>query len=170
MSAGAISHSQPLQPKPLDNSINEICNRMSDQAYDTDNVFAKILRGEMPAQVVFEDDYSFAFMDIMPQTDGHTLVIPKDPTPNLFSADPAILGHTMGTVQAVAKAVQAAFEAPGIMIAQLNGAAAGQTVFHLHFHVLPRYQGVDFGAHSHDMADMALLAEHAARIRQHLVG
>ena len=99
-------------------------------AYDSDNIFAKILRGEAPAFKVYEDDYSLAFMDVMPQVDGHTLVIPKDPTENIHNADPTILGHTMATVQTVAAAVKKAFDAPGIMLAQLNGEAAGQTVFH----------------------------------------
>ena len=95
-------------------------------AYDADNIFAKILRGEAPAFKVFEDEYSLAFMDVMPQVEGHTLVIPKDSAENLHDVDPQILGHTIRTTQTVADAVKAAFAAPGIMIAQLNGAAAGQ--------------------------------------------
>ena len=110
-------------------------------AYNTDNIFAKILRGEAPAFKVYEDDYSLAFMDVMPQVEGHTLVIPKDPTENLHDADPIILGHTMVAVQRVSAAVKQAFAAPGIMVAQLNGKPAGQTVFHLHFHILPRADG-----------------------------
>ncbi len=134
--------------------------------YDTDNIFAKILRGEAPAFKVYEDEYSLAFMDVMPQVPGHTLVIPKDPTEDVFHADPVILGHTMTTVQKVASAVKEAFDAPGIMLAQLNGQAAGQTVFHLHFHILPRAEGVDMSMHARGMADFAELEEHAQRIRR----
>jgi histidine triad (HIT) family protein len=137
-------------------------------AYNDENIFAKILRRDAPAFKVYEDDYSLAFMDVMPQVEGHTLVIPKDPTENLHDADPVILGHMMGTVQKVAAAVKQAFTAPGIMIAQLNGAPAGQTVFHLHFHILPRANGIDIGMHARDMADFTLLETHAQRIREAL--
>ena len=137
-------------------------------AYDQGNIFAKILRGEAPAFKVYEDDYSMAFMDVMPQLDGHTLIIPKDPTENIHDADPVILAATMQTVQRIAAAVKSAFEAPGIMVAQLNGPAAGQTVFHLHFHVLPRHEGVDFSMHAREMADFTLLEAHAERIRAQL--
>ena len=137
-------------------------------AYDNDNIFAKILRGEAPCVKVFEDDFSLAFMDVMPQVDGHTLVIPKDPTQDILGADPQILGHTIQTVQRAAGAVKAAFAAPGVMLAQLNGAAAGQTVFHLHFHIMPRHEGLEFRMHARDMADMGVLAEHAERIQNHL--
>ena len=133
--------------------------------YDPENIFAKILRGDAPAFKVYEDDYSLAFMDVMPQVDGHTLVIPKDNAENLHDADPTILGHTMHTTQIVAAAVKQAFDAPGIMIAQLNGPAAGQTVFHLHFHILPRHEGIEFRMHARDMADFGLLEQHAERIR-----
>ncbi|MEM6708520.1 MAG: HIT family protein [Pseudomonadota bacterium] len=139
-----------------------------DRSYDQNNVFARILRDELPAHRVYEDDYSLAFMDLMPQTDGHTLVIPKDPTVDILGADPVILGHTMTTVQRVAAAVKSAFQSPGIMLAQLNGAAAGQTVFHLHFHIMPRFEGVDFAMHARDVADGTVLAEHAERIRKEL--
>ncbi|MEM7002470.1 MAG: HIT family protein [Pseudomonadota bacterium] len=134
-------------------------------AYDNDNIFAKILRDEAPAFKVFEDEYSLAFMDVMPQIDGHTLVIPKDPAQDLLTVDAEILGHTIQTVQKVGAAVKQAFDAPGVMLAQLNGAAAGQTVFHLHFHIMPRYEGLEFRMHAREMADFDLLAEHAERIR-----
>lgn len=137
-------------------------------SYDNNNIFAKILRDEAPAHRVFEDDWSLAFMDVMPQTDGHTLVIPKDPTASLFEADPTILGKTIQTTQRVAAAVRTAFSADGVMIAQLNGASAGQTVFHLHFHIIPRFDGVDFRMHAQDMADPELLAAHAQRVRDQL--
>ena len=134
-------------------------------AYDNDNIFAKILRGEAPSFKVYEDDFSLAFMDVMPQVQGHTLVIPKDPTQDIFNADPIILGHTMETVQKVSAAVKEAFDVPGIMLAQLNGKAAGQTVFHLHFHILPRTDGVDLKMHAGGMADYAELEVHALRIK-----
>ena len=134
-------------------------------AYDQDNIFAKILRGEAPAFKVYEDDYSLAFMDVMPQIDGHTLVIPKDDAENLLDCDPQVLGHTIQTVQKVGGAVKSAFEAPGFMLAQLNGSAAGQTVFHLHFHVMPRFEGLEFRMHARDMADFSLLEQHAEMIK-----
>ena len=134
-------------------------------AYDNDNIFAKILRGEAPSFKVYEDDFSLAFMDVMPQVQGHTLVIPKDPTQDIFNADPIILGHTMETVQKVGAAVKKAFNVPGVMLAQLNGKAAGQTVFHLHFHILPRTDGVDLKMHAGGMADFAELEVHAQRIK-----
>lgn len=137
-------------------------------AYDPDNIFAKILRGEAPAFKVYEDDYTLSFMDIMPQVPGHTLVIPKDDAENIHDADPKILGETMRTVQKVAAAVKSAFDAPGIMIAQLNGPEAGQTVFHLHFHILPRFAGLEFKLHAREMGDMAELEAHAKLIREHL--
>lgn len=134
-------------------------------AYDQDNIFARILRGEAPACKVYEDDHSLAFMDVMPQVDGHTLVIPKDDAENLLEVDPDVLGHTARTVQRVGAAVQAAFASPGFMVAQLNGSAAGQTVFHLHFHIMPRFEGLEFRMHARDMADFDLLEAHAERIR-----
>ncbi len=134
-------------------------------AYDSNNVFAKILRGELPAARVLEDEHALAFMDIMPQTEGHTLVIPKYEAENLHDIDPEILGHTIRVVQTVADAVKQAFDSPGVMIAQLNGAAAGQSVFHLHFHILPRFDGLEFKIHARGVADMAVLEAHAERIR-----
>ena len=137
-------------------------------AYDSDNIFAKILRGEAPAFKVYEDDHALAFMDVMPQVEGHTLVIPKDKAENIHDADPTVLGATIQTVQTVAEAVKKAFEAPGVMIAQLNGSAAGQTVFHLHFHILPRFEGLEFKMHARGMEDFDKLEAHAARIRAQL--
>jgi histidine triad (HIT) family protein len=137
-------------------------------AYDDDNIFAKILRGEANAFKVYEDDYSLAFMDVMPQVDGHTLVVPKDKAESLHDADPEVLGRTAQTVQKVASAVKAAFAAPGIMIAQLNGPAAGQTVFHLHFHIMPRFEGLEFRMHARDMEDFSKLEAFAERIRAEL--
>lgn len=134
-------------------------------SYDSDNIFAKILRGEAPAFKVYETDHSLAFMDVMPQVPGHTLVIPKDSAEGLHDVDPVILGSTIQAVQTVAEAVKQAFEAPGIMIAQLNGPAAGQTVFHMHFHIMPRFEGLEFKLHARDMEDFAVLETHAEQIR-----
>jgi histidine triad (HIT) family protein len=134
-------------------------------SYRDDNVFARILRGELPAHKVFEDEYTLVFMDIMPQVDGHTLVIPKYPAQDLFDLPAELLGHTLRTTQRVGSAVRQAFAAPGIMVAQLSGAAAGQTVFHVHFHILPRHVGAEFRMHARDFAPGALLAEHASRVR-----
>ena len=134
-------------------------------SYDTNNVFAKILRGEIPCHKVHEDAHTLAFMDVMPQADGHTLVIPKSPSRNLLDADPAALGALMASVQKVANAVRKAFGAEGILIQQFNEPAAGQTVFHLHIHILPRSTGVPLRPHSGKMADHQLLARHAEMIR-----
>ena len=134
-------------------------------AYDQDNIFARIIRGEIPCHRVYEDADTIAFMDIMPQSDGHTLVVPKTAGEDIHSTSPESAAAAMRTAQRVARAVKKAFAPPGIMIAQLNGAAAGQSVFHLHIHVIPRYAGRDLGIHAAKQADSALLAEHAARIR-----
>ncbi|RPI15185.1 MAG: HIT family protein [Lysobacterales bacterium] len=134
-------------------------------AYDRNNVFARILRGEIPAHRVCEDEHTLAFMDVMPQSDGHALVIPKAEAENLFDLSPAALAATILTTQRVARAVKKAFAAPGIMVAQLNGREAGQSVFHIHFHVIPRYEGIDLHFHARDMADPAVLAAHAERVR-----
>ena len=137
-------------------------------AYDQENIFAKILRGEAPAAKVFEDELSLAFMDVMPQVPGHTLVIPKVEAENLHEINPEILGHTIRTTQTVAGAVKLAFKVPGIMIAQLNGSSAGQTVFHLHFHILPRFDGLEFSLHAREMQDMETLESQAAQIKSFL--
>jgi histidine triad (HIT) family protein len=134
-------------------------------AYDRNNIFARILRGEVPAHKVFEDEHTLAFMDVMPQADGHALVIPKVAAENLFELPSDALAATILTTQRVARAVRKAFDAPGILIAQLNGAPAGQSVFHIHFHIVPRHEGLDLRLHARDMADPAVLAEHAARVR-----
>jgi len=133
--------------------------------YDPANIFARILRGEVPAQKVFEDTHTLAFMDVMPQSEGHTLVIPKWAAENLFDLPQEQLTATILTTQRVARAVKKAFDAPGVMIAQLNGRGAGQSVFHIHFHIVPRYDGIDLRFHARDMADAQVLAGQAARIR-----
>lgn len=134
-------------------------------AYADDNIFARILRDEIPSHRVYEDDMTLAFMDAMPQVPGHTLVIPKYPAEDLLDCDPEYLAATMRVTQTVAVAVKTAFAAPGIMIAQLNGPAAGQTVFHLHFHILPRHDGIDLKLHARAMEDAEVLAAHAEKIR-----
>ncbi|HUR43915.1 MAG TPA: HIT family protein [Aestuariivirga sp.] len=134
-------------------------------SYDPNNIFAKILRGEIPSHKVYEDEETFVFMDVMPQVDGHTLVVPKAASRNLLDADPAILGHLMMVVQKVARAVKIAFNAEGILIKQFNEPAAGQTVFHLHVHVIPRQPGTELRPHTGKMADQVVLAKHAEMIR-----
>ena len=134
-------------------------------AYDRNNIFARIIRGEIPAHKVYEDGHTLAFMDVMPQSEGHTLVVPKWEAENLFDLPPESLAATILTTQRVARAVKKAFDAPGVMIAQLNGRGAGQSVFHIHFHVVPRYEGIDLKFHAREMADPQLLAGHAAKIR-----
>jgi histidine triad (HIT) family protein len=133
--------------------------------YDNANIFARILRGEIPAHTVYEDEHTLAFMDVMPQSDGHALVIPKVAAENLFDLAPEALSATILTTQRVARAVKKAFNPPGVMLVQLNGAKAGQSVFHIHFHIVPRYEGIDLRFHARDMADQKLLADHAARVR-----
>lgn len=134
--------------------------------YDRNNVFAKILRGELPSHKVYEDDTTLAFMDVMPQADGHVLVIPKlAEARNMHDCPPDALRDVIATTQHVAAAVKTAMNAPGVMIAQLNEAEAGQTVFHLHFHIIPRWHGVDFRLHARGMEDPAKLAGFAEKIR-----
>lgn len=133
-------------------------------AYDDSNVFAKILRGEMPCFKVYEDDRTLAFMDVMPQSEGHTLVIPKFPAENIFDLDPEYMAAMALTVKKLAPAVKAAFNAPGLMIMQLNGSEAGQTVFHIHTHIIPRVGGLQLKLHAREMADFGELKLHAQRI------
>lgn len=111
-------------------------------AYDPQNIFAKILRGEIPAHKVFEDEAALAFMDIMPRADGHVLVIPKAPARGLLDIEPGALAALMPRVQHVARAAMTAFAADGLSVQQFNESAGGQVVFHLHFHILPRWEGV----------------------------
>jgi len=137
-------------------------------AYDDNNIFAKILRGEAPCFKVYEDDMTLAFMDVMPQVDMHTLVIPKSPAENLFDLPPEYAGAMAKTVQTVALAVKKASGMPGIMVAQLNGSEAGQTVFHIHAHIIPREGGIDLKFHARDLADFKMLEAQAEKIKQHL--
>ncbi len=137
-------------------------------AYDKSNIFAKILKGEIPSIKVYEDRSTLAFMDIMPQTKGHTLVIPKTEAEGLFDLPEEIAGPFLIATQKVARAVKAAVAAPGVMIAQLNGAAAGQSVFHVHFHILPRWDGVDLSMHARGKTDMTELEATAKAIREQI--
>ncbi|MBP1856681.1 HIT family protein [Rhizobium herbae] len=135
-------------------------------AYDENNIFGKILRGEIPAHKVYEDDDTLAFMDVMPQAEGHVLVVPKAASRNILDADPATLGPLIAVVQKVAIAAQDAFDADGVTIMQFNEAPAGQSVFHLHFHVIPRREGAPLRPHSGKMEDGAVLAANAEKIRE----
>lgn len=133
--------------------------------YDTNNVFAKILRGEIPCVKLYEDDKTLAFMDVMPQAEGHALVIPKEAAENILELSPEAAAGLMATTQKIAKAVKKGLNAPGIMLAMLNGAPAGQSVFHVHFHVIPRAAGIDLGLHARGMVDPKTLEPIAAKIR-----
>lgn len=137
-------------------------------AYDNDNIFAKILRGEMPAYSVYENDDCLAFMDVMPQADGHTLVLPKSAAENLFDLEENAAAKLINTVQHVARGVKAAFNPDGIRLMQFNGPAAGQTVFHIHMHIVPCYEGRTLATHARGMAPAEILEEHAAKIRNAL--
>lgn len=133
-------------------------------AYDPENIFAKLLRGEIPAARVYEDEHTLAFMDIMPRADGHLLVIPKTPCRNVLDASPEQLSAVMQTVQWLSKAVMQAFSADGVTLQQFNEAAGGQEVFHLHFHILPRQEG-DKLRPPGKMAEREVVEVHAAQIR-----
>ncbi len=141
---------------------------MPTATYDTNNIFAKILRGEIPSARVYEDDKVVAFMDVMPQGTGHTLVVPKAPSRNLLDADAAALAAVITTVQKVARAVKAAFAADGVTVMQFNEGAAGQSVYHLHFHVIPRFEGTPLKPHSGKMEDRAVIEANAAKVRKAL--
>jgi histidine triad (HIT) family protein len=133
--------------------------------YDPENIFAKILRGDMPCIKVYEDAVSLAFLDIFPQGPGHTLVIPKIAATNLLSLPTEAFGPYMASVQKVGRAVQKAFDAEGLTVFQFNGAAGGQTVFHLHFHLIPRASGVALSGHGQSRrGDDEELKAHAAAI------
>jgi histidine triad (HIT) family protein len=122
--------------------IPNVARKTMSVAYDPQNIFAKILRGEVPAHKVYEDDVALAFMDIMPRTEGHTLVIPKQPARGLLDIDPENLSALIKRVQHVAKAAMTAFHADGLTLQQFNESAGGQVIFHIHFHILPRFESV----------------------------
>jgi histidine triad (HIT) family protein len=134
-------------------------------AYDPNNIFAKILRGEIPCEKVYEDEAVVAFMDVMPRADGHVLVVPKTQARNILDIEPEALTATILRVQKVARAVKAAMGAEGVTLHQFNEPAGGQSVFHIHFHVIPRWEGVALGAHLGKMADRDALKVHANKIR-----
>jgi len=136
-------------------------------AYDPNNIFAKILRSEMPAVKVYEDDTALAFMDVFPQVEGHTLVIPKGvEARNLLEMPSDKIGAYMQRVQRVSIAVETALKPDGIVVTQFNGAAAGQTVFHLHFHILPRFDDSKLRQHATgEMASLDTLEPIAQKIR-----
>ena len=134
-------------------------------AYDTNNIFAKILRGEVPSVKVYEDDKTLAFMDVMPQADGHTLVVPKEPAENILELSPEGAAAMIRTTQKIAKAVKKGLDAPGLMIFQLNGKPAGQSVFHVHFHVVPRSGGIDLKLHARGMESPDKLKAIAEKIK-----
>ncbi|MGV3553233.1 HIT family protein [Rhizobium sp.] len=141
---------------------------MSAPQYEADNIFAKILRGEIPCHAIYEDEHTLSFMDIMPQSEGHCLVIPKVPSRNLLDADPTTFMWLMPTVQKIARAAKRAFHAHGVQIVQFNEAPAGQTVFHLHFHVIPVYEGTELKLHAREAQDGGHLAHNAELIREAL--
>lgn len=138
---------------------------MAEAAYDTDNIFAKILRGEIPSHRVYEDEAIVAFMDVMPQGPGHTLVVPKAPSRNLLDAAPSTFGPLFAVVQKVARAVKQGFGADGVTVMQFNEPASGQTVYHLHVHVIPRFDGIPLKPHTGGMEKPEVLAESAEKIR-----
>ncbi len=133
-------------------------------SYDPNNIFAKILRGELPCYKVYEDDKVLAFLDIMPRSPGHTLVLPKVPARNIFDIGADELAHVVGTAQKVAKAAMKAFSADGITIQQFNEGAGGQVVFHLHIHVIPRKAGVIMKPPASEKEKPEVLAEHAKKL------
>lgn len=163
----------------LRNPQNELCLRIcpSDAAkrdtslmsYDNDNIFAKILRGEVPSETVYQDADTLAFMDIMPRTAGHVLVIPKTPARNMLDATPEQLAACMATVQKVSLAMLKAFNATGITLQQFNEPSAGQEVYHLHYHILPRHDGVRLNPPG-VMGDQAEIKANADKIRAALAG
>lgn len=137
-------------------------------SYDQQNIFAKILRGELPAIKVYEDDKTLAFMDIMPQAEGHTLVIPKAPAVTLLDIPADDLAYTMQIVQKVANAIKTALNAEGIVLMQLSGEKAGQTVPHIHFHLIPTSVH-ELGKHANQMGDKEQIQQIAEKIKAELI-
>ena len=139
--------------------------------YDAQNIFAKIIRGEAPCYKLYEDEYVLAFLDLFPQSRGHALVIPKQAAArNLLDIDADSLGRLALATQKVARAVAEELEPAGIQIAQFNGAPAGQTVFHIHFHIVPRYEGQGLGVHAAQKGDEADLKALQERLAKRLAG
>jgi histidine triad (HIT) family protein len=138
---------------------------MTAPQYDDSNIFAKILRGELPAERLYEDEHTLVIMDIMPRGDGHCLVLPKTPARNILDVSPESLAQVMNTTQKLARAVIKAFHADGVTIQQFNESAGGQVVFHLHVHVIPRFDGVSMKPHTGTMEDAGVLKANAEKIR-----
>jgi histidine triad (HIT) family protein len=138
--------------------------------YDANNVFAKILRGDLPSYKVYEDDKALAFLDIMPRAPGHSLVLPKAPARNILDVDPDDLAHVMKVAQRVAQAALKVFGADGITVQQFNESAGGQVVFHLHVHVIPRKQGVALKPPASEKERPEVLAEQAEKLKAALAG
>jgi histidine triad (HIT) family protein len=137
-------------------------------AYEPNNIFAKILRGEIPCLKVYEDDKTLAFMDVMPEAEGHVLVVPKEAAENILDLSPEGMAAMMTTTQRIAKAVDKALQPDGILLKQYNRAAAGQSVFHIHFHIVPRWEDVPMAPHGKVMVQAAVLEPIAAKIRSAL--
>ncbi|MBX3520571.1 MAG: HIT family protein [Xanthobacteraceae bacterium] len=133
--------------------------------YDNNNIFAKILRGELPAHKVYEDEHTLAFLDIMPRAPGHTLIIPKKPARNLLDVDSESLAHVIKTAKKIAIAGKKAFNADGVTMQQFNEAAGGQVVFHLHVHIIPRHKDVPMKPPASAMEKPEVLAEHAKLLK-----
>jgi histidine triad (HIT) family protein len=136
--------------------------------YDSSNIFAKILRGEIPCVKVCEDAKTLAFMDVMPEAQGHILVVPKEPAENILDLSSDGLAAMMATTQKIARAVDEALQPDGILLKQYNRAAAGQSIFHVHFHIVPRWEDVGLAPHGKVMVDAAVLEPIAAKIRSAL--
>ena len=136
--------------------------------YDSQNIFAKILRGEIPCVKIYEDAKTLAFMDVMPESDGHVLVVPKEPAQDIFDLSADGLTAMMLTTQKVAKAVDKALRPDGIQLKQYNRAPAGQSIFHVHFHIVPRWEDVGLAPHGKVMVEAAKLEPIAAKIRSAL--
>jgi histidine triad (HIT) family protein len=139
-------------------------------AYDPSNIFAKILRGELPSHKVYEAERAFAFLDIMPRAPGHTLVIPKAPARNILDVKPDDLAHVMAVAQKIAQVAMKVFGADGITVQQFNEAAGGQVVFHLHVHVIPRKDGVPLKPPATFKEEASVLSDHALKLAAALKG
>jgi histidine triad (HIT) family protein len=160
---------RPVDNRPASLPSNPIQKPENAMSYDNNNPFARILRGELPCVKIAEDDATVAIMDVMPQADGHVLVIPKEPAAQLFELSGDAAAASIRMTQRVAAAVRDALGPDGMFIGQFNGAAAGQTVPHVHFHVIPRWEGVELRMHARDFADAATLEALAQRIRARFV-
>lgn len=134
-------------------------------AYDNENIFAKILRGELPCEKVYEDDDTFVIMDIMPRADGHVLVLPKAPSRNMLDIELEDAAAVIKTVSKMARTVKKAFNADGVTVQQFNESAGGQVVFHTHVHVVPRHDGVSMAPPASQMAEQDVLKANAEKIR-----